>query len=585
MKHLIVFILGIFIFQSALFGQTRQPKPAVKDEMSSEAFLKMVDETLMAFYAEHANSNKFDSIIDALEYEPNQTPDFSDEIYCERLKKINEQSSFKLDCNPTSLSVIRFFAKNRRSFAKIVMGRSALYFDLYEQTLAKYDMPIELKYLSVIESGLRPQVKSPAGALGLWQFMYGTGKMYGLIENSYIDERMDPVKSTDAACRFLKKLYDIYGDWNLALAAYNAGPGNVNKAIRRSGGKTTYWEVRPFLPRETQGYVPNFIAATYLLTYHAEHNIVPAVAKLHYKQLDTMCLKQGVHMETIAKLIDWSVEDIQVVNPIYKKTYIPQTSPNQCITGPLPKIGMLVSMEDSLYALERSINSTTNPTQIIKTPDIDDTETESNTIVSNEKVIYHKVKSGETMTKIATKYGVTNTQILKWNNLRSTRVNVGKRLKIIQNYAIKPTEIATKTSTTPEFELGTIEYDTVVVINHVVARNESLTVIASKYSVTADELKKWNNLTSNWLNIGQILKINATVKLTKQGLVKKTKVEEKIVEKPVEKAPIKKYYTIKSGDLFNRIAQKHGLTQAQLQKLNPGINPEKIKVGQVIRIN
>jgi membrane-bound lytic murein transglycosylase D len=289
-------------------------------------------------------------------------------------------------------------------------------------------------------------------------------------------------------------------------------------------------------------------------------------------------------METIAKLIDWSVEEIQIVNPIYKKTYIPQASPNQCITGPLPKIGKLVSMEDSLYALERSIYSTINPTQIIKTPDVVDTETDSITTVSNEKVIYHNVKSGETMTKIAAKYGVTNAQILKWNNLRSTRVNVGKRLKIILKSEVQPAEITPKTATTPEFELGTIEYDTVVVINHVVARNESLTVIASKYSVTADQLKKWNNLTSNWLNIGQVLKINATVKLTKQGLVEKTKVVEKIVEKPVEKAPVKKYYTIKSGDLFNRIAQKHGLTQAQLQKLNPGINPGKIKVGQEIRV-
>ncbi len=576
---------------NATFSQTRKPKPAVKDSISSEAFLKMIDESLNAFYAEYANDTKFDSIIDALEYEPNQIPEVSDEVICQRLSKMNEMSPFHLDCNPITLSNIRFFAKSRRSFAKVVLGRSALYFDMYEEMLAKYDLPIELKYLSVIESGLRPQVKSPAGALGLWQFMYGTGKMYGLKENSYIDERMDPVKETEAACRFLKKLFDIYGDWNLALAAYNAGPGNVNKAIRRSGGKRTYWEVRPFLPRETQGYVPNFIAAAYLLNYHAEHNIVPAEAKIHYYQLDTMCLTKGIHMTTISSLIDWTTEDIKTLNPIYKAQYIPFTEPNQCISGPLQKIGKLVSMEDSLYALETSLYGSSGkltplPVENIESPA--EEALEASNPPPTKEFIYHKVRSGETLTRISKKYGVTNSEIMKLNKLRSTRVAVGKTLKI-PNKAKQPAlTVVAVPMTSDSLTMGTIVYDSLVTINHIVQRNESLTVIAAKYNVTAEEIKAWNGLKDNWLNIGQKLRVQTTIKLTKQGMVPATEIKPvEIKEVPkanVPKVAPKKFYTVKSGDLFGKIAQKHGLTPAQLQKLNPGVKPDRINIGQQIRV-
>ena len=577
---------------SSLNSQTRKPKPAAKDSISSEAFMRVIDETLNAYYADFANQSNFDSIINALEYEPNTIPQVSDDVYCQRLEKINEMTPFHLDCNAISLSTIRFFASNRRSFAKVVLGRSALYFDMYEAALAKYDLPIELKYLSVIESGLRPQVKSPAGALGLWQFMYGTGKMYGLTENSYIDDRMDPVKETDAACRYLKKLFGIYGDWNLALAAYNAGPGNINKAIRRSGGKRTYWEVRPFLPRETQGYVPNFIAAAYLLTYHAEHNIEPAPAKIHYYQLDTMCLTKGVHMSTIASLIDWPVEDIKTVNPIYKAQYIPFTQPNQCITGPLTKIGKLVSLEDSLYKLENSLYGSAGKLTPLPVDNIIDSNEvavlEVPSKSNNKEFIYHKVKSGETLSSIARKYNVTNSQITKLNRLRSSRVTRGQNLKIPQKTTIVAPPIITPPVIKDSLTMGTVYYDSSVTVYHVVQRNESLTVIAEKYNTTVEKIRELNGLKDNWLNIGQKLKVNTVLKLSKSGLVKTDviKTEPKpITPKPVLPKPAaKKYYTVKAGDLFGRIAEKQGLTKEQLQKLNPGIKPDRINVGQELRI-
>jgi len=298
-------------------------------------------------------------------------------------------------------------------------------------------------------------------------------------------------------------LYGIYGDWNLALAAYNAGPGNVNKAIRRSGNKTTYWEVRPYLPAETQGYVPNFIAAAYLLTYHAEHNIVPMDVKVHYAQLDTMCLSGGVHMQTISRLVNWPVDDVKALNPVYKSTYIPLTKPSQCISGPLEKIGLLVSLEDSLYVLEKKLYSTQVPQAkpIIMEPTITDTiEVVDSLGVDQtpnlESYIYHKVKTGETMGTIATKYGITVEQIMEWNALRTTNIYVGQRLKLKNGAG----------------------------------------------------------------GVSQTPPVSPTP------------------------APAKKYYSVRSGDTFSKIAQRHGLTQTQLSRLNPGVNINRLTVGQRIRV-
>jgi membrane-bound lytic murein transglycosylase D len=499
MKNIIV-VLFFSLVGNFLFAQTPAHLVKPSDTLSKDAFINTVEQSLKLFLADYANQNNYDSIINALNYEQGDTPQFTDEIYCERLETMNEMSPFHLDCNATTLSTIKFFAQNRRGFARIVLGRSTLFFDMFEEKLAEYGLPIELKYLSVIESGLRPQVKSRAGALGLWQFMYRTGLYFGLKENSYIDERMDPVLATDAACRYLRQLYGIYGDWNLALAAYNAGPGNVNKAIRRSGNKTTYWDVRPFLPTETQGYVPNFIAAAYLLTYHAEHNIVPMDVQVHYAQLDTMCLSGGVHMATISKLLNWPVEDIKTLNPVYKTNYIPYTKPNQCISGPLEKIGLLVSLEDDLYELEKTTFSTAtvvNPKPLI----LEEVIVEAQDSIGGkppvlESYIYHKVKTGETLGTVATKYGVTVEQIMEWNALRTTNIYVGQRLQLKSGPG------------------GATQNQTPV----------------------------------------------------------------------TQPAAVKKYYSVKAGDTFSKISQRHGLTQAQLSKLNPGVNINRLTVGQRLRV-
>ncbi|XOV66192.1 MAG: LysM peptidoglycan-binding domain-containing protein [Fluviicola sp.] len=461
-----------------------------QDSIVNARMVETIDQSLLMFYTEAASkTGNVDSVIEKLNFESSDVPTYSDAVYCDRLNTLNELSPFHLDCNEATLNTIKFFAEKRRGFIKVCMGRSELYFDMFEEKLDDYGLPIELKYLAVIESGLRPQVKSRAGACGLWQFMYRTGRMFGLEQNSYVDERMDPEKATDAACQYLKKLYGMYNDWNLALAAYNAGPGNVNKAIRRSGNKKTYWEVRPFLPRETQGYVPNFIAAAYMISYHKEHNIVPEEAMIKYYELDTMCLQKGVHMETISDLLEISLEDIQRLNPIYKRNYIPKgVIEPYCVTLPLDEIGKLVSLEDSLYSLEK---------EKYDTPTIDDPSTpeQTSTSTSTSSYAYHKVKSGETLGTIASKHGTTVSELQRLNGLSSSRIYVGQRLKV--KATAKPTT-ATTTNTT---------------------------------------------------NSGS-----------------------------------RQYYTVRSGDTFGRIAQRYGMSISQLRRLNPGINIDRLSIGQKIRV-
>ncbi|MDG1776678.1 MAG: transglycosylase SLT domain-containing protein [Crocinitomicaceae bacterium] len=471
-------IITLLLMMGNSFAQNSLLTP--EDSIARKQLINTIEQSLDLFYKEYSPEGNYDSIIDALNYEQDSVPSFSNEVYCERLNAMNEASPFHLDCNEYTLNTIKFFAKKRRGFARVVLGRSKLYFDMFEAKLTAHDLPIELKYLAVIESGLRPQVKSRAGALGLWQFMYGTGRMFGLKESSYIDERMDPEKATEAACKYLKKLYGIYDDWNLALAAYNAGPGNVNKAIRRSGNKLSYWEVRPFLPRETQGYVPNFIAAAYLLTHHAEHNIIPMEATIRYPQLDTICLNKGVHMASISELLSFELEEVKRLNPVYKKAYIPKTPKQQCISLPAIQIGQLVTLEDSLYRLEKmrySVSTTTPP--------------KTNGGTTAKTYTYHKVRSGETLGAIAAKYGVSVAEIQRINGLRSTKIYVGQRLKV------KPGSVSTpkpRTTTSRKY--------------YTVRSGDTFGAIAQRNRLSQSQLKRLNpRINISRLSIGQKIRV------------------------------------------------------------------------------
>jgi membrane-bound lytic murein transglycosylase D len=533
-----VFLFFALIISSLTHAQTKKHLIKPGDSLDKIAFVNTVEQSLKLYLADMANKYNSTELMSQLNYEANEIPTFSDEVYCERLERLNDMSPFHLDCNPITLSVLKSWGEKKRSFVKVVLGRSGLYFPMYEAKLAEYGLPLELKYLSVIESGLRPQIKSKAGALGLWQFMYGTGQYFGLKENSYIDERMDPEKETDAACRFLKQLYDIYGDWNLALAAYNAGPGTVNKAIKRSGNKTTYWEVRPFLPNETQGYVPGFIAAAYYMNYYNEHNIKPAEVKTNFYTLDTICLPKAVHMATISKLMDWNLEEIKELNPVYKTAYVPKASPASCIYGPSDIISKLVGLEDSLYALEESIYFPKKPAPVVDTTKVKDT-----TIIEIKDIL-HIVKMGETVKTIALKYNVNVEDIMTWNQLSTAILSVGQELKVKQKTEIKKTIIIQTANTT----------------------NQTAPKPQNNTQTNVQNQKPVNNTnTVNHKPANQ----NTTVNNKPQN------------KKPAE---TKKYHTVKKGDTFTRIAVNNGLSIQQLKTLNPGVNAGSIYVGQKIRI-
>jgi len=235
-----------------------------------------------------------------------------------RLARLNQKTPFNVEYNTSLESVIRSFLKRKSGLIERMITASQFYFPLFEQQLDNYDIPVEMKYLAIVESALNPRAKSRAGAKGLWQFMYGTGKMYKLDVNSYVDERSDPIKSTEAACKYLSKLYDIFGDWDLALAAYNSGPGNVNKAIRRSGGRKNYWNIRRNLPRETAGYVPAFLATMYLFEYAKEHGLAYKRADRPYFITDTVRVKSMITFDQISKMTGVSVKELEVLNPSYK---------------------------------------------------------------------------------------------------------------------------------------------------------------------------------------------------------------------------------------------------------------------------
>jgi membrane-bound lytic murein transglycosylase D len=297
------------------------------------------------------------------------------------------------------------------------MAKSKYYFPMFEKYLDQYDIPLEMKYLAVVESALRPKVRSSAGATGLWQFMYGTGKQFDLKVSSYVDERKDPVKATIAACKYLSQLFTIFGDWDLALAAYNSGPGNVRKAIKRSGGNKNYWNIRPYLPRETAGYVPAFYATMYIFEYAKDHEVYSEIPDFFNFQTDTIRVKRTISFDQISEKIDLDEKIIAALNPSYKLAIIPFIKDkNYALRLPTNKIIEFLEKETEIYALAAE----------------DDAKREKPLprYFEMDKRIRYKVKKGDFLGKIANKFGVRISDIKRWNSLKSTRLSIGQRLYI-----------------------------------------------------------------------------------------------------------------------------------------------------------
>lgn len=329
-----------------------------------------------------------------------------------RMAVLSAASPLDLDWNPVVHSRVRFYASKRRKHLGTMLGRAPAYFPIFEQALDRHDLPMELKYLPVVESGLNPTARSHAGARGLWQFMYATAKYQGLRIDSYIDERRDPYRSSEAACVFLSKLYKTYGDWYLALAAYNAGPGNVNRAIRRSGGKRNFWEIRFYLPRETRNYVPAFMAVVYLMEYHAEHNIYPIDIRPPHAFVDTVMVNEVLRFDQIAQAVGIKQSDVAHLNPMYRLDVIPATVEHWPLVLPSSKIPAFLALQDSVSNYKPEL-----------TPDI---------VFVPEPVTY-RVKSGDVLGKIADRYGVSVRQLREWNDLSGSMIKIGQKLLIHAN--------------------------------------------------------------------------------------------------------------------------------------------------------
>ena len=344
----------------------------------------------------------------------------SDAVIAQRLATLDQRSPIDLRFTPYVKNSIQFYLGRRKSFLSRVIGRSSYYFPIFEAALDRYNMPMELKYLPIIESAMNPAATSPVGAKGLWQFMYATGKLQGLEISSYVDERMDPVKSTDAACRYLKKMYDLYGSWEMALAAYNAGPGNVSKAIRYSGGRTTYWEIRPYLPRETRNYVPAFIAAVYAMNYAGLHGVKAELPPTTFFDVDTVHATAPVGLYDVAHVLSIDSTLMTVLNPQYKLHHVPGPKEGKTYSFVLPRsaVPAYIAFSDTLYA--------TTAARLKKTPLPPAAQVAS----SGSSSKTHTVRSGDTLGAIAKNYGVRVSDIQRWNGLRGTTIRIGQKLKV-----------------------------------------------------------------------------------------------------------------------------------------------------------
>ena len=433
---------------------------------------------------------------------------FPDSGYEERLDRL--PSVIRLPYIEVVRDCIDLYAGRKRDLVRYMLGMADFYFPIIEQVLDKHNLPLELKYLAVVESALNPVALSRVGACGLWQFMLPTGKIYGLEINSLLDERRDPEKATEAACKYFEDMYAIYGDWNLVLASYNCGPGNVNKAIRRSGGKTDFWEIFRYLPRETRSYVPLFIAANYIMNYYCDHNICPMQTSLPLAT-DTVMVNSMLHLQQVSDVLGIDIEQLRALNPQYKRDIIPGNTEPSVLKLPASQTYAFVDKEDSVY---------THRVEELLANCIPVNAADGSKNLTLEKIT-HVVAPGENIYTIANRYGVTPKDIRKWNGLGSNRVAKGRRLRLhVDNGGVafasaktkktekdgavkagqKATPVVTKSNQTARVSGKSLTYK--------VQSGDSLYSIAKKYpGVSTDDLQRANGLTSADIRPGQVLKI------------------------------------------------------------------------------
>lgn len=512
-----LFLFGLFnplFSQDSLVIENNIPELKLQDS-DSLFFYRNLDSIMSLWYVKHAEMVKYKP---SSAMKDSTIPTFPDSVYMDRIAKLN--SIIDLAYNDKVRAFIEMYSTKKRDQVENMLGLSEYYFPLFEQILDYHNVPLELRNLAIIESALNPRAVSRAKAVGLWQFMYSTGKLYGLKVDSYIDQRRDPILATHAAASFLSDLHDMFGDWVLALAAYNCGPGNVRKAIHRSGGKTDYWEIYNYLPRETRGYVPAFIAANYIMTYHEDHNLYPKPCALPFPT-DTIIVTEKLHLKQVSEVLNIEFELLQDLNPQYTLDVIPYSDEGYALMLPIEYGVKFIDLQDSIYAYKDSIFF--NPENLVKAPP---TYTSSNnytpTPPTGKAKVYYTVKSGDNLGYIAKWYNVRISDVRYWNNINHNLIRVGQKLVIYvpndkasyyetidkKTFAQKEggsSSTATATTSKPAPKSNsTGEYTT-----YVVKSGDSLWGIAKKYpGVTESEIMQLNGITNpRSLSLGQKLKI------------------------------------------------------------------------------
>lgn len=545
-KQLITLFLSGFAIMANAVPTILSIKESIKDDaiVFPESFETDTHELMKNWYLQ--NYTVLDENADF-----HQDKSVSDEEYMKRLKAL--PTIIEMPYNQIVKSYINMYTEKRRSLVESMLGMSLYYMPIFEQALEKEGLPLELKYLPVIESALNPNAVSRVGATGLWQFMLGTAKGLGLEVNSLVDERRDPYRSSEKAARYLKELYNIYGDWSLAIASYNCGPGNVNKALRRCGGsKKDFWDIYYYLPAETRGYVPAFIAANYVMTYFNLHNISPALAKRPLIT-DTIHVTKRVHLKQISEVLSIPLEEIQVLNPHFRSDLIPGDIRPYALSLPSQQVYSYIMSEDSIIAHNAELYAR----RTVVEPTSYTTADAGNGYERHSVVKYHTVKKGETLSKIAKRYGVSVANLKRWNGLRRSSVKRGARLKINTYKLVRVSnpdnneDVASKN-------------------NNAERSGQEVAEATSSDDFSEETLEKPSRETVK-------SKTRTVAETRKDKSTNKKKVTEK-------KQPSYKYHTVRKGENLSKIAAKYrGVSVADIKKVN-NISGTKIKAGQKLKI-
>jgi len=589
--------LGLIIFRDYLdfihpIGEINGFDMEVAIADAPEAICKDIETNPHLVYSPNPDIIHYDDQNTSYEY----VPEIDYTLVEQRLNALSTQTEFPFRLTETVKTFINYYTRQRRNYTLRLMAKRTLYFPLFEKYLKEYGLPDQLKYLSIVESALEPKALSRAGALGLWQFMLQTGRMMGLNANAFVDERMDPEKATIAACKYLKFLYETFDqNWELALAAYNCGPGTVSRAIRKAGGIKDFWAIYNFLPKETRNYVPIFTAVVYSQTFAEEHNLIQN-QPFYPIESEVVYINQNLSLKDLAKKINVCVEDLAELNPALKRGFIHASMRNYPLRIPADRMDYFLENRESI------LENSTSP--IVKTE-----STKKVSYIETDK-IYHKIKKGESLSMIASRYGVTTTQLKTWNNLSNNMIHEGRSLVIKRKNAAEKQEIKENASVKSTLNHAEVQKESHVT-HHTVQNGESLTLIAKKYGISVAQIKQWNNLASEKIHPNTKLIVNeSAVKVTPREQVKESIAIKNITNTPASKVEQsktdggakaisvvktsesnlsanktqsidKKQHIVKQGETLWSIANQYDIPINTLKKINK-IQDNKLKIGQVL---